>query len=196
MRRICVFCGSTTGGSPLYVEAARRLGTALARRGITLVYGGASVGVMGAVANGVLAAGGQAIGVMPRALFPREVAHAGLTELREVGSMHERKSLMADLADAFIALPGGIGTMDEWFEAWTWAQLGIHAKPLGLLNAGGYFDFLLAFLDRMVEERFLQRRHRALALVDREAEPLLDRLASAAAAPAAAVERWLDPAER
>jgi uncharacterized protein (TIGR00730 family) len=196
MRRICVFCGSTTGGSPLYVEAARRLGTALARRGITLVYGGASVGVMGAVANGVLAAGGQAIGVMPRALFPREVAHAGLTELREVGSMHERKALMADLADAFIALPGGIGTMDEWFEAWTWAQLGIHAKPLGLLNAGGYFDFLLAFLDRMVEERFLQRRHRALALVDREAEPLLDRLASAAAAPAAAVERWLDPAER
>ena len=196
MRRICVFCGSTTGGSPLYVEAARRLGTALARRGITLVYGGASVGVMGAVANGVLAAGGQAIGVMPRALFPREVAHAGLTELREVGSMHERKALMADLADAFIALPGGIGTMDEWFEAWTWAQLGIHAKPLGLLNAGGYFDFLLAFLDRMVEERFLQRRHRALALVDREAEPLLARLASAAAAPAAAVERWLDPAER
>jgi uncharacterized protein (TIGR00730 family) len=196
MRRICVFCGSTTGGSPLYVEAARRLGTALARRGITLVYGGASVGVMGAVANGVLAAGGQAIGVMPRALFPREVAHAGLTELREVGSMHERKALMADLADAFIALPGGIGTMDEWFEAWTWAQLGIHAKPLGLLNAGGYFDLLLAFLDRMVEERFLQRRHRALALVDREAEPLLDRLALAAAAPAAAVERWLDPAER
>jgi uncharacterized protein (TIGR00730 family) len=196
MRRICVFCGSTTGGSPLYVEAARRLGTALAGRGITLVYGGASVGVMGAVADGALAAGGQAIGVMPRALFPREVAHAGLTELREVGSMHERKALMADLADAFIALPGGIGTMDEWFEAWTWAQLGIHAKPLGLLNAGGYFDFLLAFLDRMVEERFLKPRHRALALVDREAEPLLDRLASVAAAPAGAVEQWLDPAER
>ncbi len=194
--RLCVFCGSTTGGSPVYGEAARRLGATLARRGTTLVYGGASIGVMGAVADGVLAAGGQAIGVMPRALFPREVAHAGLTELRVVGSMHERKALMADLADGFIAMPGGIGTLDEWFEAWTWAQLGIHGKPLGLLNVGGYFDPLLAFLDRMVEERFLAPRHRALALVDAEAESLLDRLESAAAAPAGALEPWLDPAER
>jgi uncharacterized protein (TIGR00730 family) len=196
LRRICVFCGSAAGSAVLYRDAGRRLGAALARRGSTLVYGGASVGVMGAVADGVLAAGGRAIGVMPRALFPFEVAHGGLTELREVGSMHERKALMADLADAFLALPGGIGTLDEWFEAWTWAQLGIHDKPLGLLNVGGYFDPLLAFLDRMVAERFLKPRHRALPLVDTDVEPLLDRLAAAAETPAPTIEPQLDPAER
>jgi uncharacterized protein (TIGR00730 family) len=195
MRRICVFCGASTGRSPDYGDAGRRLGSALARRGTVLVYGGASVGMMGAVADAVLAGGGQAIGVMPRSLFSREVAHGGLTELREVGSMHERKAVMVDLADAFIALPGGIGTLDEWFEAWTWAQLGIHAKPLGLLNIRGYFDPLLAFLDRMVEERFLQARHRAMAVVDGEVESLLDRLEGSPPAPSGSEQR-LDPVER
>lgn len=180
MKRLCVFCGSSFGRSPLYREAASQLGTLLAECGIGLVYGGANVGLMGVVADAALAGGGEVIGVLPRGLFDREVAHPGLTDLRLVGSMHERKALMAELADGFLALPGGIGTLDELFEIWTWAQLGIHAKPIGLLNLGGYFDPLLTFLDRQVAEGFLKASHRALPFVDDELPRLLDRLRNAA----------------
>ena len=174
--RICVFCGSQMGASPRYREAARDFGTLLAGRGLGLVYGGGDVGLMGVLADAVLAAGGHAWGVIPRSLADREVAHAGLTELEIVTSMHERKARMADLADAFVALPGGLGTLDELFEIWTWAQLGIHAKPIGLLNVLGYFDPLLAFLDRTVEEGFVRPEHRATAAVDDDPARLLDRM--------------------
>jgi uncharacterized protein (TIGR00730 family) len=178
MERICVFCGSSPGASPTFVEAGRRFGSELARRKLGLVYGGGRLGVMGAVADAVLAAGGHATGVMPRGLFAREVVHPGLSDLREVDSLHQRKTLMCDLADAFVALPGGIGTMDEWFEAWTWAQLGIHRKPLALLNVGGYFDLLLDFVDQMVRRGFLPAADRARLLVESEEIPLLGRLAA------------------
>jgi uncharacterized protein (TIGR00730 family) len=174
--RLCVFCGSSFGASPLYADAARELGRRLVRRGIGLVYGGGDVGLMGVVADAVLAAGGPVWGVIPRALADREVAHRQLTSLEIVGSMHERKARMAELADAFLALPGGLGTLDEWFEVWTWAQLGIHAKPLGMLNVAGYFDPLLAFVDRTVDEGFVSPRHRGLVSVDGDPERLLDRL--------------------
>jgi uncharacterized protein (TIGR00730 family) len=149
MKRICVFAGSSAGVRPEYLRAAADLGTVLAARGIELVYGGARVGMMGAVAGAVLAGGGRVTGVIPQALVEKEVAHDGLTELRVVTSMHQRKALMADLSDAFIALPGGWGTLDEMFEILTWAQLGLHRKPCGLLNVSGYFDRLLAFLDAL-----------------------------------------------
>ena len=171
--RVCVFCGSSPGAVPGFAALADRLGTLLGERAIGLVYGGASVGLMGRLAGAALAAGGDVIGVIPRSLVDMEVAHTGLSELRVVDTMHERKALMADLADAFIALPGGIGTLDELFEVLTWAQLGLHTKPVGLLDRDGYFDSLLAFLDRAVSARFVQPVHRAMLLVDDDPERLL-----------------------
>lgn len=177
MRRVCVFAGSSAGARPAYVDAAWALGIEIARRGMCVVYGGASVGLMGTVANAALAAGGEVIGVMPRGLFRREVAHLALTELREVGSMHERKALMADLADGFVALPGGYGTFDELFEMVTWEQIGIHTKPIGLLDVERYFAPLAALVAHAAAEEFIPARN--VALLMREADPavLLDRLA-------------------
>src|SRR5512140_2299313 len=165
MKRICVFCGSSVGRNPRYVEAARRVGVALARRGIGLVYGGASVGLMGAVADAALEAGGEVVGVIPKALQLRELAHARLTTLHVVASMHERKAKMAELADGFVALPGGMGTLEEFAEILTWAQLGLHAKPSGLLDVGGYYAPLIQFFDRAVVEGFVRPEHRRMVLV-------------------------------
>ncbi len=176
LQRVCVFCGSSTGTNGVYREAAYSVGRLLGRRGIELVYGGGNVGLMGAVADGCLQDGGQVIGVIPEALKNRELAHAGLTELRVVGSMHERKALMADLADAFIALPGGYGTWDEFCEVLTWSQLGIQRKACAVLNVNGYYDPLLAMADRAVTEGFLRDVHRALLLADDDPARLLDRL--------------------
>ena len=178
MERILVFCGSSPGRRPEYAAAATALGRLLAGRGIGLVYGGASVGLMGAVADGALGAGGEVIGVIPRRLFESEIAHAGLSELRTVETMHERKALMAELSDAVIALPGGTGTLDELFEMFTWSQLGLHRKPIGLLDVAGYWERLLAFLDYMVDERFIRAEHRDVLLVEREPVALLERLGS------------------
>jgi uncharacterized protein (TIGR00730 family) len=174
LERVCVFCGSSSGESSAYEEGARRLGQMLAGAGITLVYGGASVGLMGTLADAALEAGGQVIGVIPKALQEREISHGNLTDLRVVGSMHERKALMAALSNGFIAMPGGAGTLEEFFEIWTWAQLGEHGKPCGLLNVEGYYDPMLAFLDHMVVQGFLSRKHRAMVLVESEPEPLLE----------------------
>ena len=176
IQRVCVFCGSNDGARPEYLTAATALGKQLAARNIGLVYGGAGVGLMGAVADAVLAAGGEVTGVMPRSLVEREVAHSKLRDLRVVGSMHERKALMAELADAFIALPGGLGTLEEFFEVWTWAQLGEHSKPLGMLNVAGYYDPLLVFFDHLVNERFIHPEHRAMVLVEQDSAILLSRL--------------------
>lgn len=178
IRRICVFCGSNTGSDPAYAEAARALGQLFAREGIALVYGGGSVGLMGVLADSVLAAGGEAIGVIPQALWAREVGHRGLTDLRIVETMHERKAMMADLADAFIALPGGLGTLEEIFEVWTWAQLGLHQKPLGFLDVNGFYAPLMEFLDRAVRSRFVRDEHRAIAMIARDPEALLKRFES------------------
>lgn len=173
--RVCVFCGSNSGSDSAYVDAARGLGQLLAREGVGLVYGGGSVGLMGELADAVLHAGGEVTGVIPHALWAREVGHRGLTDLRIVETMHERKAMMADLSDAFIALPGGLGTLEEIFEIWTWAQLGLHTKPLGFLDVGGFYSPLMQFLDRAVRERFLREPHRAIALVDADPERLLRR---------------------
>lgn len=189
MKRICVFCGSSPGASPAYASAAARLGSTLAKRGLGLVYGGASVGLMGVLADAALEAGGSVVGVIPVGLARKEIAHEGLTALRIVGSMHERKAVMAELSDAFVALPGGMGTLDELFEIVTWAQLGLHSKPCGLLDVGGYFSHLLAFLDRAVEERFVKPAHRAFIQVEDEPERLLDAFARWRAP---VVEKWLD----
>jgi uncharacterized protein (TIGR00730 family) len=178
MKRICVFCGSSFGARPAYREAAVEVGTTLARKGLGLVYGGGNIGLMGALADATLAAGGEAIGVIPQALVAKEVAHRGLTELRVVETMHERKALMASLADAFLALPGGYGTLEEFIEAVTWSQLGIHRKPCGLLNVEGYFDPLLEFFDRAVAERFFRPENRALVLSGAAAAALIDDLLS------------------
>lgn len=159
LRSICVFCGSRPGSRPEYLEAARALGAELARRGLTLVYGGANVGLMGAMADAALAAGGRVVGVMPEVIKAREVAHTGLTELHLVDSMHTRKAMMAQLADAFIALPGGVGTFEELFEITTWAQLGMHHKPIGLLNVADFYGPLLALMQRAVEEGFIPGAH-------------------------------------
>ncbi|MEO1251460.1 MAG: TIGR00730 family Rossman fold protein [Pseudomonadota bacterium] len=177
--RICVFCGSSPGRKSDYRATAEDLGRRLADRGIGVVYGGASVGLMGAVADGALAAGGEVIGVLPEALRDLEIAHEGLSELKVVGSMHERKMQMADLSDAFIALPGGVGTLEEAFEILTWSQLAIHSKPIGLLNVGGFYDGLSAFLDHLVEEAFLRPVHRAIMINDDDPDRLVDRLLSA-----------------
>lgn len=178
MQRVCVFCGSSGGDLPAYVETARALGAELAHRGLGLVYGGGNVGLMGELADACVAAGGDVVGVIPRFLLDREVGHVGLAELIVVDTMHERKARMADRSDAFLALPGGIGTMEELFEAWTWSQLGEHAKPVALLDVAGYFGPLRAFVDHMVARGFLAPAHRDLLLVDDEVERLLDRLAA------------------
>ncbi len=176
MKRICVFCGSAPGVRPEYAAAARDLGTGLAGRGIGLVWGGGNVGLMGAVADAVLAAGGDAIGVIPAALAERELAHRGARDLRVVANMHERKALMAELSDAFIALPGGLGTLEELFEAWTWTQLGFQHKPLAVLDTADFYAPLLAHLDRARDEGFVRPRHRDLVIVERDPVRLLDRL--------------------
>jgi uncharacterized protein (TIGR00730 family) len=178
MRRVCVYAGSNPGSHPGYADAARALATTMAERGIGLVYGGGKVGLMGVLADTVLAAGGEAIGVMPQALVDREIGHRGLTELKVVGSMHERKALMAELSDAFVAVPGGIGTLEELIEVYTWSQLGIHRKACGVLNVHGYYDHLAAFLDHAVTEGFLRPQHRAVLSVAAEPAELLERLAA------------------
>ena len=177
IERVCVFCGSSAGADPRHLEAAVSFGRVLAERRIGLVYGGASVGLMGALADAVLSGGGHVTGVIPASLARRELAHEALPDLRVVATMHERKALMADLADAFVALPGGIGTLDETFEILTWAQLGLHRKPLGLLDVAGYYQPLLAFLDHAVAQRFLRPEHRAQVLVADDPRRLLDVLA-------------------
>jgi len=193
MRRICVFCGSAEGARPAYRDAARTLGRELATRGLGLVYGGGSVGLMGVLADTVLAEGGEVIGVIPGPLATRELAHTGLTELRVVGSMHERKATMARLSDGFVALPGGLGTLEETLEVLTWAQLGIHRKPVGVLNVEGYWDGLERMLAHAVREGFVRAEYAALLLVGRSAPELLDRFAAwhAPAVPRA----WLDPSQ-
>lgn len=177
--RVCVFCGSRSGDRSIYGEAATALGTRMAHSGFGLVYGGGNIGLMGIVADAALAAGGEVIGVIPRHLLEREVAHAGLSTLHVVDSMHVRKALMAELADVFIAAPGGFGTLDELCEILTWAQLGLHRKPCGLLNTAGYFDPLLGMFDQAVREGFLSPSHRQLIMSDDSAPRLLDRLVSA-----------------
>lgn len=178
IKRLAVFCGSNTGARPEYFVAARSLGKFLSDRGIGVVYGGSNVGLMAALANEVLDNQGEIIGVIPRMLVQREVAHTEVPDLRIVGSMHERKAMMAELCDGFIALPGGIGTLEEFFEVWTWAQLGVHEKPCGLLNVAGYFDGLLAFVDRAVDEKFVRTVHREMLIVEEDAPRLLERFES------------------
>ena len=179
MRRICVFCGASAGARPEYRDAARAAGRAIAEAGRTVVYGGGRVGLMGVLADAALEAGGEVIGVIPRALSSSEIAHGGLTELRVVGSMHERKATMERLSDGFLAMPGGFGTLDELFEILTWAQLGLHAKPVCLLNVCGYYDGLLNMLKHAVSERFVRREHLAALLVARCGEEAVRALVAA-----------------
>lgn len=179
MQSVCVFCGSAPGSHPGYLALATGFGKLLAARGLRLVYGGGRVGLMGALADAVLAGGGEVVGVMPQLLIDKEVSHLGLTSLRVVSTMSERKQVMGELADSFVTLPGGIGTMDELFEAWTWTQLGLQDKPSGLLNYRGYYDSLIAFLDLSVTEGFLRAPSRAGLLVDTDMQRLLDRLGHA-----------------
>ena len=178
MQRLCVYCGSSTGTSSRYADVAVDLGKHLVQSKIGLVYGGASKGIMGVIADTVLLGGGDVVGVIPQALVDREVAHPNLSKLHIVQSMHERKTLMADLADAFVALPGGYGTLEEIIEVLTWGQLKFHTKPCALLNAGGYFDHLLAFLDHAVAEGFIRPEHREMLLVANSAEELMRKIAS------------------
>lgn len=191
MKRICVFAGSSRGAREEYAQAAQQLARELVSRDCDVVYGGGKVGMMGVLADATLAAGGKVIGVIPKALLEKEVAHGGLTELRVVASMHERKAMMAELSDGFIALPGGLGTLEEFFEVLTWAQLGLHPKPCGLLNVSGYFDRLLEFLDLTVEERFVKSQHRALVITATSPTELLERIA---AYRPPHVEKWIDRA--
>lgn len=193
MRRVCVFCGSSPGRRPEYREAARAMGALLAAEGVGLVFGGGRVGLMGVVADAVLAGGGEAVGVIPEALMRREVGHRGLGELHVVGSMHERKARMADLADAFVALPGGFGTFEEFCEVLTWSQLGIHPKPCGLLDVAGYYAPLVAMFDHAAAEGFVRPEHRALVLRETEPARLLERLRGFVPP---AVEPWIAPAQR
>ena len=185
LRSICVFCGASSGNDPRYATAATAIGEGLARRGIQLVYGGGRLGLMGAVADGALAAGGRVVGVIPRGLVDRELAHTGVSELRVVETLHERKAVMGELSDAFIALPGGLGTLEELAEVLSWAQLDLHTKPIGLLDVGGYFAPFEAFLDHAVAEGFIAERHRRLLLVDDDLDRLL-----------AAFAEWRAPAGR
>jgi len=189
MRRICVYCGSNSGHRPDYAEAARALASELVRRDLTLVYGGSSKGLMGVLADAALGQGGRVIGVMPHSLVRKEIAHAGLHELHVTGTMHERKAMMAELADGFVALPGGFGTLEEIVEALTWAQLGFHSKPCGLLNAAGYYDRFAGFIDRSVAEGFVRDAHRQMLIVEAEPSRLLDRFASYTAP---VVQKWED----
>jgi len=189
VKNICVFCGSASGRRPAYARAARQLGAELALRNLGLVYGGGSIGLMGVLADAALAGGAKVLGVIPRALARREIAHHGLTRLEVVPSMHARKARMAKLSDAFVAMPGGIGTMEEFFEVLTWGYLGIHSKPTGLLDVGGYWKPLIGLLDHAVEEGFLRPAHRQLVVVDRSPARLLERLEHCRVTPAT---RWID----
>lgn len=193
MNRLCVSCGSSPGRHPAYLAAAAELGTVLAKRRIGLVYGGASIGLMGAVADAARAAGGEVIGVIPRALVEFEVAHTGLADLRIVASMHERKALMAELSEGLVALPGGIGTLEELFEVWTWGQLGSHRKPCALLNVAGFYDRLLGFLDFVADEAFLRPVHREMLLVAETPDILLEKLQAYRAPPET---RWISRDDR
>ena len=175
MKRICVYCGSAVGASSVYVQMAEKLAAELVKRNIELVYGGAQIGVMGSIANSMLAEGGSVIGVLPVGLFRSEVPHDGLTELIEVSSLHERKAKMAELSDAFIALPGGLGTLEELFEILTWAQLGLHKNPVGVLNVNGFYDKLLDYLDHAVAEKFIRLQHREMLVVDEDIESMFER---------------------
>jgi len=192
MNRICVYCGSSPGKQPAYREAARELGHELARRNLGLVYGGASIGVMGAVADAVLERNGEVIGVIPHALATKEVAHHGLNELIVVDSMHERKAKMAELSDGFIALPGGWGTIEEIFEMLTWAQLGFHENPCGLLNVISYFDPLFEFIENAVDQRFVKEQHRLMMMMEEKPADLLDRFENYTAP---RVKKWIGPEE-
>jgi uncharacterized protein (TIGR00730 family) len=192
LRSVTVYCGSNAGADPAYAEATRTLARVLVEADIRIVYGGAALGLMGVLADTAMEAGGEVIGVMPQRLIDREIGHRGLKDLRVVSSMHERKALMAELADGFIALPGGIGTLEELIEVYTWSQLGIHRKPLGVLNVNGYYDSLAAFLDHAVRQRFLPAQHREVLIFEPDPETLLDRMAGAEAPTA---EKWLTEAE-
>ncbi|MGH8693232.1 MAG: TIGR00730 family Rossman fold protein [Burkholderiales bacterium] len=189
MRRICVFCGSNAGARSEFAEAARALAAVLVERKLGIVYGGGNVGMMGVLADAALERGGEVTGVIPRTLVDKEVAHRGVTELLIVETMHERKARMNDLSDAFIALPGGFGTLDEFFEVLTWSQLGFHGKPCALLNVAGYYDRMLAMLDHAVAERFLRPAHRELVIADTDPSRLLQRLSALSPAPK---EKWDD----
>lgn len=189
MDRLCVFCGSSKSADPGYADDAAALGRLLAQRGIGVVYGGGQVGLMGVVADATLAAGGEVIGVIPKHLMREEIAHAGLTQLHVVEDMHERKAMMAALSDGFVALPGGAGTLEELFEVWTWAQLGLHAKPVGLLDVRGYYRELRGFIQHMVDEGFLNRASRKLLTIETDAVALLDAFARHDARP---VDKWAD----
>jgi uncharacterized protein (TIGR00730 family) len=192
IQSLCVFCGSNSGNDPTYANVARDFGALLAQSEIALVYGGGHVGLMGIVADAVLAGGGKAIGVIPRMLWDREVGHRNLTELHIVETMHERKAMMASLSDAFVALPGGLGTLEEIFEVWTWAQLGIHRKPLGFLDVLGFYAPLLSSLDRAVDAGFIRAQHRSMAIVDVDPASLLRRLSEYSPP---VVEKWISAAE-
>ncbi|HKP21206.1 MAG TPA: TIGR00730 family Rossman fold protein, partial [Thermoleophilaceae bacterium] len=193
VERICVFCGASPGARPEYRDATAELARLLVREGIGVVYGGGGVGLMGALADAVITAGGEVTGVIPRALVDREIAHRDVIDMRVVGSMHERKALMADLADAFIALPGGLGTLEELFEVYTWAQLGLHQKPCGLLNVEGYYDAMAEFLAHAVDERFVREEHRELLMIETAPSTLLHRLRQFE--PDSAVPKWIDREE-
>lgn len=192
MKHLCVFCGSNSGSRPVYKAVAQALGRALVERGLGLVYGGGNVGLMGTIADSVLAVGGTAIGVIPQALVDKELAHKDLTQLHIVGSMHERKAMMADLSDGFIALPGGFGTFEEFCEVLTWAQLGFHQKPCGLLNIDGYYNTLIAMFDHATVEQFVRPAHRSLVLEAQDPNQLLDRMA---AYKPVTVQKWIDRKE-
>jgi uncharacterized protein (TIGR00730 family) len=193
MRRVCIFCGSSPGARPAYGEATEELAALLAANGIGVVYGGGGVGLMGKLADAVLARGGEITGVIPHALVDREIGHPDVHDMRTVGSMHERKALMAELSDAFVALPGGIGTLEELVEVFTWSQLGLHQKPCGLLDVEGYYESLAAFLDHAVRERFLREEHRSTLIVEREPAALLERLRTYT--PEAVEPKWIDREE-
>jgi uncharacterized protein (TIGR00730 family) len=190
VRRVCVFCGSSPGARSAYAEATAELARVLVGEGLGLVYGGANVGLMATLAETALAEGGEVIGVIPRALVDKEIAHNGLSDLRVVDSMHARKALMADLADAFVALPGGLGTLEELLEIYTWAQLGLHRKPCALLDVEGYYTRLAEFLAHAVEERFLREEHRAMLIVEQDPRAVIDRLGRFE--PGAVQPKWID----
>lgn len=189
MKRICVFCGSSSGTDPVYLNAAEKLGEFLAKKGVGLVYGGGRVGLMGKIADTVMASGGEVVGVIPAALDEKEIAHRGITELRVVDSMHERKAMMADLADGFIAMPGGFGTFEEFCEIVTWAQLGIHKKPCALLNVNGFYDQMITMFDHSTQQGFIRDEHRALVLVDTKIDTLFEKMTSYIPP---AIPKWMD----
>jgi uncharacterized protein (TIGR00730 family) len=193
VRRVCVFCGSSPGARRAYAEATVEVARLLADDGVGVVYGGGHVGLMGVLADTAMARGGEVIGVMPQALVDREIAHGAISELRVVGSMHERKALMAELSDAFVALPGGLGTLEELFEVYTWSQLGLHDKPCGLLDVDGYFAGIVDFLDHAVRERFVREQHRDMLVVERDPRALIDRLREFE--PQVVRPKWIDREE-